>query len=425
MCPPQLLCVWGRFPSRVSVILIDVSIINPLSREVSAKIVFYGPGLSGKTTTLKYIYTAIRSDRRGEFVSLATETDRTIFFDFLPLHVEQVRGMGVRLQLYTVPGQVFYAATRKLVLNGADGVVFVADSQTRCRDPNLESFEGLRENLADLGIDIASFPLVFQYNKRDLDDIMTVEQLSELLNDLRAPEFCSSATRGVGVLPTLKEITRMVIRSLWRQRPTGKQEAAARGRVEEDQSIVARLASVAGAQQANEPASQAAPADKGHESAARRVEAAAQAASKRAQADEGPVEAPDETGPAPEPVIVERPAARTAGKRREMRPLSFAALWPERSEGQGIMAIEADIRKGAYSQAVRGCTGLLVELLESLPGPNSGEGTIAKATTLGLDGREYFRLCRLANCPEGAVGEEDALFALYVLVAAQIKSKHV
>ena len=154
-----------------------MSLINPLAREVSAKVVYYGPGLSGKTTSLKHIYEAVRPERRGQLLTLATEGDRTLFFDFLPLQVNPVQGMGVRFQLYTVPGQVFYGATRRLVLNGADGVVFVADSQRAARDSNLHSFENLRENLDEMGIDLEKFPIVFQYNKRDLPDLLPVESL--------------------------------------------------------------------------------------------------------------------------------------------------------------------------------------------------------------------------------------------------------
>ena len=163
----------------------------------------------------------MKPERRGEMVSLATDTDRTIYFDFLPLHIDRVRGMSVRFQLFTVPGQVYYSATRKLVLNGADGVVFVADSQRMCRDANMESLKDLRENLKALGIDFDAFPVVFQYNKRDLDNVLSQEELSAQLNPGGRPEFLTSAMSGDGVLDSLKEISRRVVASL----SAGKPEA--------------------------------------------------------------------------------------------------------------------------------------------------------------------------------------------------------
>src|SRR5688572_11271010 len=171
-----------------------------MAREVAAKIVFYGPGLSGKTTSLRKIYETVRPAHRGEMMSVATEGDRTLFFDFLPVKVEQVGDCSVRLALYTVPGQVFYNATRKLVLQGADGVVFVADSNPEALDGNIASLENLEENLADQGIRIEKFPLVIQYNKRDLPKAMAVNDLREALNKRGLQEFETSAANGRGVL---------------------------------------------------------------------------------------------------------------------------------------------------------------------------------------------------------------------------------
>ena len=188
-----------------------MSSVNLLAREVAAKIVFYGPGLSGKTTTLRKIYETVRPAHRGEMMSIATEGDRTLFFDFLPVKVERVNDCTVRLALYTVPGQVFYNATRKLVLQGADGVVFVADSQPEAFDSNRESLQNLEENLLEQGIRLDRFPLVMQWNKRDIEKALPVEQLRAALNARGAPEFETSATSGQGVLDTLKAITRMVI----------------------------------------------------------------------------------------------------------------------------------------------------------------------------------------------------------------------
>src|SRR3954451_8664526 len=178
-----------------------------MAREVAAKIVFYGPGLSGKTTTLRKIYETVRPANRGEMMSIATEGDRTLFFDFLPVKVERVNDCSVRLALYTVPGKVFYNATRQLVLQGADGVVFVADSQPEALDSNRESLQNLEENMLEQGIRLDRFPLVMQWNKRDIDKALPVEQLRAVLNSRGAPEFETSATSGQGVLDTLKTIT--------------------------------------------------------------------------------------------------------------------------------------------------------------------------------------------------------------------------
>jgi len=191
-----------------------MSIINQAAREICAKIVYYGPGLSGKTTTLRRVFESIRPSNRGEMISLATEGDRTLFFDFLPVRVERVGDCTVRLALYTVPGQVFYNATRKLVLHQADGVVFVADSHPGAMDSNLESLANLRENLRDQGCDFANFPLVIQYNKRDLPDALPVEILRKRLNPRGVPDFETVAAEGKGILDALRAITRSVLRSL-------------------------------------------------------------------------------------------------------------------------------------------------------------------------------------------------------------------
>jgi mutual gliding-motility protein MglA len=191
-----------------------MSTVNVLAKEIAAKLVFYGPGLSGKTTSLKKVYESVKPSNRGELMSLPTESDRTLFFDFLPVRVERVGDYSVRLALYTVPGQVFYNATRKLVLQGADGVVFVADSQRDAEDANRESLHNLEENLAEQGVDIARFPMVFQYNKRDLPTALPVAQLKAQLNPRGVPDFETCATSGQGVLDALKAAIRLVIRDL-------------------------------------------------------------------------------------------------------------------------------------------------------------------------------------------------------------------
>ncbi len=183
--------------------------------QMAAKIVYYGPGLCGKTSNLSYIYAKTTPNSRGEMVSLETESDRTLFFDLLPIEVGTIGGFKTRLQLYTVPGQVFYNTTRKLVLKGVDGLVFVADSQRPMREANIESFASLVENIEDLGLEMADLPLVLQYNKRDLKNILTVDELNSDLNSSSSyPHFETSAINGNGVFETLKEITKLTLKKL-------------------------------------------------------------------------------------------------------------------------------------------------------------------------------------------------------------------
>jgi signal recognition particle receptor subunit beta len=191
-----------------------VVFFNYTTMQMTAKIVYYGPGLCGKTTNLQAIHQKTAPRSRGEMVSLETETDRTLFFDLLPLDVGVIGGMKVRLQLYTVPGQVFYNATRKLVLKGVDGVVFVADSQVAAEDTNVESLGNLKVNLAELGLSVDQIPIVFQFNKRDIRNIQPVEVLNEALNPGGAPFFEAAALHGVGVFETLKAISRLAIASV-------------------------------------------------------------------------------------------------------------------------------------------------------------------------------------------------------------------
>jgi signal recognition particle receptor subunit beta len=338
-----------------------VSTVNPVAREISAKIVYYGPGLSGKTTTLRHVYASVRPETRGQLVSLSTEGDRTLFFDFMPLQIEDVRGLTLRLQLYTVPGQVFYDATRKLVLNGADGVVFVADSQEAARDSNAESLSNLETNLGELGIELTGFPFVMQYNKRDLPTALPVAELRRELNRLGVPEFETVASRGDGVLATLKEITRLVVKDLNARNPQ-------RG---------ARPAVLAGG-------------------------ASSELQSRISQAAE------DEPG-------------RPAGDRGRLVGISFRNLFPGRSAA--IAEVEAAIHERTYGPAVRAAAHALMQLLERLP---VDEKTPAvRASLLGLDGREFLRLGRLAQKPDATATEADALFALYVLVSALVKAEEI
>lgn len=190
-------------------------LFNYATKEITAKIVYYGPGLCGKTTNLQFIYDSLPSNSKSKMLSLATKTDRTLFFDFLPLDLGKIRGMRTKLQLYTVPGQVYYNSTRQLVLKGADGIVFVADSQDFALDANLESLQNLEDNLKRQGVRIREIPIVMQYNKRDLPNALPVPEIdAEINKTLHAPSFESVATTGIGVEETLKGITQLVLAHL-------------------------------------------------------------------------------------------------------------------------------------------------------------------------------------------------------------------
>ena len=191
-----------------------MTFINYASREINCKIVYYGPGLCGKTTNLQYIYDSTAPQAKGKLISLATETDRTLFFDFMPLELGTVRGFKTRFHLYTVPGQVYYDASRKLILKGVDGVVFVADSQEERMDANIESLYNLEENLKSQGYDLQQLPYVLQLNKRDLPNVISVEELTNELNRKNEPVFEAVAAKGDGVFDTLKAVAKQVLTEL-------------------------------------------------------------------------------------------------------------------------------------------------------------------------------------------------------------------
>jgi mutual gliding-motility protein MglA len=191
-----------------------MSFVNYHTKEINCKIVYYGPGLGGKTTNIQHVYQKTSIDSKSKMVTLNTENERTLFFDFLPLELGEIRGFKTRFHLYTVPGQVFYEASRKLILRGVDGIVFVADSQIEKMEANIQSFESLKDNLTEQGYDISKLPLIMQWNKRDLPNVSPVSELEKSLNTLDNPSFEASALKGDGVFETLKMISKIVLMNL-------------------------------------------------------------------------------------------------------------------------------------------------------------------------------------------------------------------
>ena len=261
---------------------------NYSTMQMAAKVVYYGPGLCGKTTNLQWIFDHTTNDSRGEMVSLATETDRTLFFDLLPIDVGSIAGFSTRIQLYTVPGQVFYNTTRKLVLKGVDGVVFVADSQRPMVQANLESFQNLEENLEEMGLSLDTIPVVLQYNKRDLPNICSIEEMQQSLNRGNWPYCEASALNGDGVFETLKTISKATLMALKKRLTKGRSEGAASG---------------------GGGGSKARPAPRKPTPPPQAPKAAPATADTKGVADTGPVANPTATGTAPPKPAPPKPAA--------------------------------------------------------------------------------------------------------------------
>jgi signal recognition particle receptor subunit beta len=377
-----------------------VSSVNLVAREVAVKIVFYGPGLSGKTTTLRKIYETVRPAHRGEMMSIATEGDRTLFFDFLPVKVERVNDCTVRLAMYTVPGQVFYNATRKLVLQGADGVVFVADSQPEAMDANRESLANLEENLLEQGIRLERFPLVFQWNKRDLPGAMSVEEMRAALNPRAVPDFETEALSGRGVLDALKAITRLVIKDLRIKRivppsrpSTSMPALSAPG---EPGGLEAQLQNFASHEDAPPPAPVAPPS---------------RPSTSGLRAIQTPAPMPQVKPPAPaavaRPVVVPpvAPPALTG-----QRPLGPASALAPSDLMDHARAAEGAFASGDYVDCIKACVDAARRGLAF-----AGEGPLgAQAYLLHVDGADLLKLQALAA--RSAPRVDDAAFALYMLM---------
>lgn len=376
-----------------------MSSVNLMAREVAAKIVFYGPGLSGKTTSLRKIYETVRPAHRGEMMSIATEGDRTLFFDFLPVKVERVGDCSVRLALYTVPGQVFYNATRKLVLQGADGVVFVADSQPEAMDANRESLANLEENLFEHGIRLDRFPLVMQWNKRDLENVLPVDVLRKELNPRGVPEFETAATSGQGVLDTLKAITRLVIKDLRAKRIVPPPRPAAPAPGAKPAGLEAQLTQhLQNRQQPQHP---------------------------------GQPQHPSMSfGGGLAPALAQTPVPRVAPvavapPRVEVSPVSATQTGPKLLGAASALApgdmfdharaAEAAFMAGDYTTCVSACTDAIRRALGF-----AGEGSLAQQSfLLRVDGADLLRVQGLATQQHLRV--DDAAFALYVLMQVFVR----
>jgi signal recognition particle receptor subunit beta len=408
--------------------------VNALSRELVFKIVYYGPGLGGKTTTLEHLHAATKPEHRGKLVSLATPVDRTLYFDFLPVRLPPLRGMHVRLQLFTVPGQVYFNATRKLVLTGADGIIFVSDSQVARADANIESLENLRENLTEQGRDLEKVPLVFQHNKRDLPDLLPVEELDSILNPLGAPSVPSSARSGEGVFEALERITELVLQAFEARLPpelsdpeVGTSFAAIEGglmsalrdaapSVSPGEVVVARLPDPAESTYESMPADtdvhapEGAPGEVGESSAP-------------AGAPDAAPPLPSPTRPPPEGGRAPLPASPVLAPAR--RSFSFAELWPD-AEQEMVREVEAELAAQRYTRAVELCEVLVARVLASAAGlfgtSEAPRDPALIPLLLGLNGARY--LAFRATVREARAGtsltSREALAAFAFAIDARI-----
>lgn len=399
--------------------------VNPLSRELVFKIVYYGPGLGGKTTTLEHIHATAKPEHRGKLVSLATPVDRTLYFDFLPVRLPPVRGMNIRLQLFTVPGQVYFNATRKLVLTGADGIVFVSDSQIVRADANLESLENLRENLNDQGRDLGQIPIIFQHNKRDLPDLLPVEELDSMLNLFGAPSLPTCATSGVGIYESLEKISEQVLAAFQDRLPESTEGSAPANFSAVEGGLVNALRGathraapptdvvVAHINAPNgypsfppEPIlSEPPPAPLPLPTSLPGIEVDAEGAPPPPPAPEAALVSPDRAG--------------------ESSGVSFAELWPE-GERDTVRDVEEAIARGRYWRAIELCESLVSRVLAGAAGLfGSHEAPRDPAIVpvfLGLDGRRYlaFRSIVRDARGDGLITAREALAAYAFAIDARL-----
>jgi signal recognition particle receptor subunit beta len=418
----------------------NMASLNPLTRELVFKIVFYGPGLGGKTTTLQYIHGATKAEHRGQLVSLATPTDRTLYFDFLPVRVEPVQGMHVRLQLFTVPGQVYYSATRKLVLTGADGVVFVADSQSARADANQEALEDLNTNLAEHGRALSKMPHTFQWNKRDIKEVASIEELDRRFNLFSAPSVATVATNGEGVFKGLEEITKLVIEAYKAEMP----------RVGPDMAVALDEADSAGIADAIRGLAESPKKQGDYAIAGEPGQVPMRPPSNRGNygtlpAGSAPTVVAVQTRSSP---IAPPPSSRVEKEKEkekiaaEKKPVSdqvptvaptssltpgfsMAHLWAEGGERESARRAEQLIAANDSSGAVLACDLLLARMLASAAGLAGAQDAPREpglvCLLLGLDGRRYLSFRATVRAARGGeeIGTRDALECFTFILEAR------
>lgn len=412
--------------------------VNALTREIHLKIVYYGPGLGGKTTTLQYIHDTTDPNHRGKMVSLATPVERTLYFDYLPVRLPEIGGYALKLQLFTVPGQIHFNATRKLVLSNADGVVFVADSQRSRWEANLESFDNLLVNLSEYGIDEHTFPIVFHYNKRDLSDIVSLSEMETDLNQDGRPSLGTCALKGSNVYEGLELITKEVLRSLKRKgmKPESPQSTAV-------SAAALPLANTVSPNAGRVAARERLPLEDAVSKIADRSNSGEAPRHTAAAADSVPVEQPGDrdgsplmmdrpTIPAPfalsEKAVAEQSHARFTGFKNGTSPqvsatrFTFVPLWPETARKRG-MEIETAISERRYLDAIR---LVLVELDLIITIHRRGNEIRSAETVmalLGLDGTKYRNIADLATAPATEISLQNVLLAYLFLLELIEKSR--
>jgi signal recognition particle receptor subunit beta len=360
-----------------------MSSINLHTKEINIKVVYYGPGLGGKTTSLQFIHRTLKPEMRGQLVSLATGIDRTLYFDFLPVKLPKVKDFNIKMSIYTVPGQVHYNATRKLVLQGCDGVVFVADSQPARKDANLESVRNLEENLRAQGMDPAETPLIFEYNKRDLPGVMSGQQMAADLNPRGLPHFSTCALTGQGIFEALKTIAKLVLSDLKRK---GIYQGSAKSKPKVSETKAAKSPS-----------------------------AFERAPVVNASVERSLVQVIEKQRP-------EAPAAASAQPARSpVGVLSLQALWPPGAIRDAVMAIEKDFSAGAFKACIQRAAGLFSRVAGKT---DAGEENPAEVMLmLGVYGPHYARFRRSLEAVEP--GAEDVLFCLFFLADVELRMQAI